>query len=153
DKLADRRLPPSRWPRIATRQDLIVFEGWFLKVSAENPTSLNCPLNALERDADPHGTWRSYCNLALVGYARLWQRIDRLLYLQGPGFDVVPEWRWQQEVALQAANPGHAAMRREGVERFVLFFERISRHAQYVLPRIADRTIRIDALRQPIDFR
>ena len=150
DKIADRRLPPSRWPVIAQRADLIVLEGWFLKVPPEDPSALHPPLNALERDADPTGTWRAYCNHALATYAPLWQRIDRLLFLQGPGFEIVPDWRWQQEVTLQTAHPRRNAMDRKTVERFVLFFERVSRQALRTLPAIADRSIRIDALRRPI---
>ncbi len=151
DKIADRRLPPSRWHIATRRVDLIVLEGWFLKVPAEDPAAMATPLNALERDADAQGIWRAYCNHALAGYAPLWQRIDRMLFLEGPGFGVVPEWRWQQEVSLQAAHPGRQAMRRETVERFVLFFERISRQAMRTLPAIADRAIRIDAMRRPED--
>ena len=33
-----------------------------------------------------------------------------LLFLQGPGFEVVPDWRWQQEQTLQAAHPDRQAM-------------------------------------------
>ena len=150
DKIADRRLPPSRWTRVTRAPDLIVFEGWFLKVPPEDAGALDEPLNALERDADPNGIWRAYCNHALADYAPLWKRIDRLLYLQGPGFEVVPDWRWQQEVTLQAAHPRRSSMQRENVERFVLFFERVSRQAIRTLPAIADRTIRIDAARRPI---
>jgi len=95
--------------------------------------------------------WRAYCNNALAAYAPLWQRIDRLLFLQGPGFEIVPDWRWQQEVSLQAAHPRRNAMDRKAVERFVLFFERVSRQALRTLPAIADRTIRIDAKRRPVD--
>jgi hypothetical protein len=95
------------------------------------------PLNELERDADPQGIWRAYCNHALADYAPLWERIDRLLFLQGPGFEVVPDWRWQQEVTLQAAHPRRSAMLRGTVERFVLFFERVSRQALRTLPPIA----------------
>jgi D-glycerate 3-kinase len=151
DKIADRRLPPSRWTRVTQAPDLIVFEGWFLKVPPEEPDALIEPLNALERDADPHGIWRAWCNRALADYAPLWERIDRLLFLQGPSFEIVPDWRWQQEVTLQAAHPRRSAMLRETVERFVLFFERVSRQAMRTLPAIADRTIRIDAARRPID--
>jgi D-glycerate 3-kinase len=151
DKIADRRLPPSRWMRVTRTPDLVVFEGWFLKVPPEDPGALCEPLNALERDADPHGIWRAYCNRALADYEPLWKRIDRLLFLQGPGFELVPDWRWQQEVTLQAAHPRRSAMLRDTVERFVLFFERVSRQALRTLPAIADRTIRIDAARKPID--
>ena len=110
------------------------------------------PVNALERDEDPDGTWRRYCNDALArDYDPLWARLDRLLFLRGPGFDQVPEWRWQQECTLQAANPGRAAMTQAQVERFVQFFERVSRHGWARLPEIADWTRTIDHRRQPLE--
>ena len=151
DKIADCRLPPSRWPAVHGT-DLAIFEGWFLKVPAQQQPELAAPLNALERNEDADGTWRRYCNAALGrDYPRLWQRLDRVLFLQGPGFETVPAWRWQQEQALQAANPDRAAMTQPQVERFVQCFERVSRQALRTLPVIADRTIRLDADRVPID--
>ena len=148
DKISDRRLPPSRWRPVRSRPDLIIFEGWFLKVPPESERALRRPLNALERDEDHDGVWRRYCNEALKDYAPLWRRFDRLLFLQGPGFEVVPRWRWQQEQTLQAAHPGRRAMTRAQVERFVLFFERVSRQALRCLPAIADEILRIDARRR-----
>ncbi len=149
DKIADRRLPPSKWPR--ARADLVLFEGWFQKVPAQRDEELVVPLNVLERDEDPDGTWRRWCNHALGrDYPPLWQRIDRMLFLEGPGFEVVPEWRWQQEVTLQAANPDRQAMTRPQVLRFVQFFERVSRQALRTLPAIADRHVRLDAARRPV---
>lgn len=148
DKISDRRLPPSRWPRSPAGARAVVFEGWFHKVPAEDPAALATPINALERDEDPDGTWRRYCNDALAGYAPLWQRLDHLAWLRGPGFEVVPAWRWQQELTLQAANPGRQAMSRAQVERFVLFFERTSRRAMQALPGIADQVIALDADRR-----
>lgn len=149
DKIADRRLPPSRWP-LSPVPDLVVFEGWFHKVPPEDEAALAAPLNALERMEDADGTWRRYCNEALGRYSPLWQRLDWLTWLRGPGFEVVPRWRWQQEETLQAAHPGRRAMSRPEVERFVLFFERVSRQALRSLPAIADRTIGLDADRRPI---
>lgn len=149
DKLADERLSEARWPRTAGRVDLVVFEGWFLKTPAEPDASLAAPLNALERDEDADGTWRHWCNAALArDYPALWQRIDALWFLRGPGFDVVPEWRWQQEQALQAAEPGRTGMRRGEVERFVQFYERTSRQALRSLPAIAERTLPLDRQRR-----
>jgi D-glycerate 3-kinase len=150
DKIADSRLPPSKWPR--ARADLVLFEGWFQKVPAQRDGELVAPLNALERDEDPDGTWRRWCNDALGrDYPPLWRRIDRMLFLEGPGFEVVPEWRWQQEATLQAANPGRQAMTRPQVQRFVQFFERVSRQALRTLPAIAERHVRLDAARRPLD--
>lgn len=149
DKIGDRRRPPSRWPLVRHRPDLVVFEGWFLKVPPEPADNLQSPLNVLERDEDADGHWRHFCNSALAGYAPLWQRLDRLLWLRGPGFQVVPRWRWEQEVSLHAAGPTRTAMTRAQVERFVLLFERVSRQAERTLARIADTIIVIDEHRRP----
>ena len=57
---------------------------------------------------------------------------------------MVPEWRWQQEQSLQANDPGRKAMSRAEIERFVQFFERVSRQALRTLPALAGRTITLD---------
>ncbi len=149
DKISDRRLPEAQWLH-AGSADLVIFEGWFLKTPAQTGAALLEPLNAVERDEDSEGVWRRHCNDALGrDYPALWQRIDRLLWLQAPGFDVVPAWRWQQEMALQASNPGRVAMTHAQVQRFVQFFERVSRQGLRKLPEIADRVVLLDAERQP----
>ncbi len=148
DKLGDRRLPRTRWP-LAGPVALAVFEGWFLGTPPQADAELVTPVNALERDEDGDGRWRRYCNAALGrDYPALWRRIDHLLFLQGPGFDIVPRWRWEQERSLQAADPGRSGMTRAQVERFVQCFERTSRQAMRTLPGIADRTVRLDAQRR-----
>jgi D-glycerate 3-kinase len=151
DKISDRRVREESWARIDGVTDLVLFEGWFHKVPPEAPEALLAPVNMLERDEDPDGRWRRWCNAALAGYAPLWARIDALLFLQGPGFEQVPDWRGQQERTLAAANPGRQTMSQADVERFVLFFERVSRHALATLPDIADWTVRLDAERRVID--
>ncbi|MGO1073751.1 kinase [Lysobacter sp. CA199] len=148
DKLADTRLPPSRWGR-AEAVDLTVFEGWFLATPAQHAGALAVPVNALERNEDPDGVWRDYCNRALAErYPALWSRLDRVVFLRPPGFEIVVEWRWQQEQALQARNPRRRAMNRAQVERFVQLFERVSRQALARLAGIADWTVDLDARRR-----
>lgn len=150
DKISDRRLPESEWARLDGVPDLVLFEGWFHKVPPQAPEALVAPINALERDEDPDGRWRRWCNEALAGYAPLWAELGALLFLQGPGFEQVPEWRGQQERTLAAANPGRRTMTQAEVERFVLFFERVSRQALATLPGLADWTVRVDAQRRVI---
>lgn len=149
DKLADTRLPPSRWRKVNGPVDLVVFEGWFLGVPAQPADALREPVNALERDFDGDGRWRDWCNAALAAYAALWARIDWLLWLQGPDFAVAREWRWQQEQALQAARPRRQAMDLAQLDDFMQRFERVSRHAQRCLGGIADAVLTLDADRQP----
>ena len=148
DKLADRRIPRSGWPN-SGRTDLVILEGWFNQVPPQTDAELATPVNALERDEDAQGKWRRYCNTALGrDYPALWRRIDRSLFLQGPGFEVVPDWRWQQEQTLQAANPGRLAMTQAQVLRFVQVFERVSRQAMATLPGMADVVVRLDGMRR-----
>jgi len=154
DKLADDRLPPARWPR-AGQVDLVFFEGWFLGTPPESPDALAAPLNALEHDEDADGRWRRWCNDALGrDYPALWWRMDRLLLLQAPAFEVVPDWRWQGEEALRAHAPGtdraDGGMDRAGIDRFVQHYERTSRQALRTLPAIADGIIALDTRRRPL---
>lgn len=149
DKGRDTRLPPSRWPQVTGPVALIVFEGWCLAAEPQRDIDLVEPINALEREQDPDGRWRRYCNQALAGYRPLWRRFDRLLYLRPPGFEVVLEWRWQQEQALHARGAPRA-MTRADVERFVHAFERISRAMMDTLPGRADLTLTLNAQRLPI---
>jgi len=151
DKLADDRLPASAWPRLDAPLDLLVMEGWCLGVPAEPEAALAQPLNRLEREEDPDGRWRRYCNDALrERYPALWRRLDRLWLLQAPSFEIVARWRWQQEQALLAAAPGRSGMDRPALARFLAHYERISRHALRTLPAIADQVVPLDESRQPL---
>jgi D-glycerate 3-kinase len=148
DKAVDRRLPPSRW-RMVRQVDLVLFDGWCLKVPAETSAQLRDPVNPLERDEDPDGIWRRWCNERLGrDYPALWTRLDRLLWLQPPDFAPVARWRWQQEQAMRGAHSGRVGMTRTEVGRFVQHFERVSRQALRTLPGIADRTMMLDERRR-----
>jgi D-glycerate 3-kinase len=149
DKSADDRRARSDWPRVSGIR-LVILEGWFIGTPAEHDDALRAPVNALERDEDRDGTWRRWCNEALArDYPALWARIDRLLFLQPPGFEIVPEWRWQAEQAMHADPPSGNAMTRAGIARFVQHYERVSRQALRTLPAIADRRMVLDAARRP----
>lgn len=153
DKLADDRAPVSEWETIPAPLDLLVFEGWCLGVPAQPEHQLDAPINALEAEQDADGRWRHWCNHALAtAYTPLWQTFDRLWFLQPPAFSIVAQWRWQQEQAMQAAAPHRNAMSQAQVERFVQFYERISRHALRMLPDHADRIIALDAQRQVLSY-
>lgn len=150
DKLADTRRPPSRWRHPAGTPRLVVFEGWFLKTPPQAPLELDTPINTLEREEDPDGRWRRHCNDALAAYADLWRQLDWLTWLQPPGVEIVPDWRWQQERQLQASRPRAPGMDRAGVGRFMQLFERVGRQALRTLPDLADRVIALDAGRRPL---
>ncbi|MEO5627185.1 MAG: kinase, partial [Dokdonella sp.] len=96
------------------------------------------PLNALERDEDRDGRWRRWVNAQLADtYANLWKKIDALIVLQAPSFTCITQWRDEQEQALRRRNAPRA-MDAESVARFLLHYERLSRHALRELPARAD---------------
>lgn len=151
DKLADDRLPTEQGERIAQPVDLVIVEGWCVGATAEADAALLEPINALERNEDEQGVWRSYVNTALrTHYPALWQRLDALWFLQPPGFEVVVDWRWQQEQALANMQSRPAMLDRTGVARFVQHFERVSRQVLRTLPALADRVVVLDAQRRVV---
>ena len=147
DKGRDDRAPESDWPRITAPPQLIVLEGWCLGVPPQPEADLVEPVNALERDEDGGGNWRRWVNARLAGeYAAPWRRIDRLILLAAPSFDVVARWRGEQEDALRrAAAP--QAMDEVALRRFIAHYERLSRHALASLPARADIVVELDQVR------
>ncbi|GAA0692385.1 D-glycerate 3-kinase [Dyella sp. SG562] len=146
DKGRDTRMPPSRWPRITRPPKLIVLEGWALGIKPQLQSALDEPVNAMERDEDPDGTWRHWVNKQLRGYQPLWRKLDALVVLQAPNWEVVRQWRSQQEEELLARH-APLAMDANAMEHFLAHFERLSRHALAILPALADTCVEYDTQR------
>ena len=146
DKAADDRLPRADWPQAPAGTQVLLLEGWCLGARPQDPAELAAPVNALEAEADAQGTWRRHANAALAGdYQTLFARIDALVLLAAPGFDVVARWREQQEAELRArAGAGAAgAMSQAEVLRFVRHYERLTRHVLTEMPGRADLVARL----------
>jgi D-glycerate 3-kinase len=156
DKAADDRRPSADWPGVRAPVDVILFEGWCVGARSQPPAALVQPLNALERDEDAHGVWRAYANTALAGdYQTLFARLDLFVLLQAPSFEVVLDWRREQERKLRErlARDGAGssnAMSDEAVARFIAHYERITRWILEEAPGRADVVVRLDAERRPI---
>jgi D-glycerate 3-kinase len=149
DKLADERLPLDHWQPPGPSLDLLVLEGWCLGVPAEDAHGLARPINALEREEDPAGVWRGYCNQRLAqDYPALWQQIDVLWYLQPPDFGQVLAWRGEQERQLCAHQPGRVGLDGPALARFVQHFERLSRQGMRTLPALATHLALLDRQRR-----
>lgn len=146
DKGRDTRIPPSRWPRATRPPKLVILEGWALGLRPQLQAALEKPVNALERDEDPDGSWRHWVNKQLRGYQPLWRKLDALIVLQAPNWDVVRRWRSEQEELLLARH-APLAMDGEAMVRFLAHFERLSRHALATLPAQADSCVEYDTER------
>ncbi|TCU58061.1 D-glycerate 3-kinase [Novosphingobium sp. PhB57] len=138
--------------------DLLVFEGWCLAAHAQDESALAAPINALERDEDPDAVWRRHVNCLLEStYAALFARIDRLVLLAAPGFEVVRGWRGQQEAVLRdriarGEAQGSQVMDDPALDRFVQHYERLTRHILAEMPDRADLVLHLNpdrSLRDP----
>lgn len=127
DKVGDEPLHPDSRARWNGRPDLILIEGWCLGATPQDETALVEPVNDLEAREDPEARWRRHANDELKGaYRRAFQRIDALLYLRPPSFEIVHGWRCQQEEGLLGRSL--EAGDRDRIARFIQHFERITRH-------------------------
>ena len=151
DKGRDTRVAPSRWRRVRRVPDLILLEGWCVGVPAQAAAALATPLNALERDEDADAAWRHHVNAQLRdAYQPLWRRLDHLVLLQAPAYDVVVRWRDEQERSLRRRGAPRA-MSPAALRRFVSHYERLSRHALATLPARADLRVVLDETRRVRD--
>lgn len=147
DKLADDRLPPQHW-EAAPALDCLIIEGWCLGAPAQPGAFLANPINMLEAQEDEDARWRTGINRALAGpYAQLWNRLDSLAFLAAPGWDIVPQWRQQQEASL-AARQRRRGMDSAAIARFCAHYERLTRWMLATLPARAALTIQLDDQRR-----
>jgi len=148
DKSTDSRLPPERWDQFAGPARVVILEGWCIGATPQAPSALARPVNGLEAEEDRDGAWRAHVNEALAqDYARLFARIDLLVFLRAPSFDCVFEWRQLQERKLweKTGGTGAGLMDDAALTRFIAHYERITRHLLATMPDRADLVAALDA--------
>jgi len=154
DKARDTRAEPSQWEQFQGPADIILFEGWCVGARPEPPTALAKPINELERIFDPNGRWRRYVNNALAGpYQQLFSRLSFLVLLQAPSFEVVARWRKEQEHKLRARVGDTANVMTDAqIDRFVQYYERLTRFILAEMPSRADAVVALDPNRHVSGF-
>jgi D-glycerate 3-kinase len=154
DKATDDPTPEAEWTVVDEAPQVLIFEGWCVGARPQPNDALDAPVNALERERDADGVWRRHVDAALAGpYADLFARLDRLVLLAAPGFEVVERWRLQQEQALRARSPdGARVMCDAEVKTFIQHYERLTRHILSDMPSHADLTLRLDEERRLKDL-
>lgn len=153
DKARDDRLPRTAWRSVPGAQRVVILEGWCVGARPQADDEVDTPINALETEEDPRGTWRRYVNSALAGpYRPLFDRLSPLVLLAAPSFDVVREWRGEQERKLRAriareGGDGSRLMDDAQLLRFISHYERVTRHILDEMPARADHLICLDRQR------
>jgi len=149
-KAHDTRAERQDWDEIEAPVDVILFEGWCIAATAQAESELAAPVNALERDEDADLVWRRHVNAQLASpYRALFGRLDRLIFLRAPSFEMVFAWRARQEEKLArqlAGQPGAATrlMHAAALTRFIMHYQRLTEHLLRTLPGRADIVLPLD---------
>ena len=103
------------------------------------------PINKLEKQIDNKKIWRNKVNLELKkNYKKIFNLIDKLIFLKVPSFKYVFKWRSLQEKKLKITGRGNKTMTDKEINNFVMYYERLTRHMLKTLPNCADTVINID---------
>ena len=146
DKSIDNRLSKSNWLQVKKKPNIVIFEGWCVGALAQKNKDLISPINKLEKYKDKKKIWRQKVNLKLRrDYKKIFDLIDKLIFLKVPSFKYVLKWRLLQEKKLRITRKGNKTMTDKQVKNFIMYYERITKHMLKTLPKDADTVISIDS--------
>jgi D-glycerate 3-kinase len=152
DKSTDNPKPASGWKDQKLPVDVIIFEGWCIGAQTQSAQELATPINQLEEQEDTEGIFRGYVNKQLEEqYASLWRKIDTLVWLQPSKFEMVYTWRKKQEAELEIdpTNTASKQMDDSSLKRFIMHYERVSRHMIATMAKQADWVIELSDDQNP----
>ena len=145
DKSIDDRYKKNKWQKIKTPPNIIIFEGWCVGARHQKDRALKKSLNSIERKYDTDLSWRKMVNKHLKNqYRKLFNKIDKLVYLKAPNFEHILKWRLLQEQKMKLTSKTKKIMSKSQVKEFIMFYERITRHMMKDFSKISDLTIFLD---------
>ena len=107
---------------------------------------LKRPINKIERIYDADTRWRKIVNnLLKKQYKKIFNKIDKLVYLKAPDFQQIFKWRLRQEEKLKLTTKSNKTMSKSEIRDFIMFYERITRHMMKNFSEISDLTIFLDS--------
>ena len=146
DKSVDDRFSKKKWTKIFKKPNIIIFEGWCVGAKPQKNKDLIKPINKLEKLEDKNLIWRKKVNNELKNdYKKIFNLIDDLIFLQVPSFKYVYKWRLLQEKKLKKKSKGKKIMNKNEIQKFIMFYERITRNMIKTLGNQAKILINIDA--------
>ena len=145
DKSTDDRFKKIKWQKIKKRPQIIIFEGWCIGARHQKYIELKRPLNLIEKEYDSDLIWRkSVNNLLKKQYKKLFNEIDKLVYLKAPSFNHILRWRWLQEQKMKLTLKNKRTMSKSQIKKFIMFYERITKNMMKNFSKISDLTIFLD---------
>ena len=145
DKSLDDRCSKSQWVKVKKKPNIVIFEGWCVGIDHQKNKDLIIPINKLEKEKDKNRNWRIKVNKELkYNYQKIFNLIDKLIFLRVPNFKYVLKWRLLQEKKLRINFKGKKTMNDTQVRNFIMFYERITKHMIKILPKKTDTLINLD---------
>lgn len=151
-KISDDRMPESDFLTFVGRPKAIIIEGWLVGATADKESPSLPPINKVEA-LDTKGYWRQFQEHELEhSYSKLWSQSQNFFHIKAPTFDTVLNWRIQQEeTTLKLPRGSLPDDRREWVEGFILYYERITRR-MLEGHHVCGTTLCVDAFRKTISI-
>jgi len=145
DKSRDDRFPKNKWQKIKKQPQIIIFEGWCVGANPQEKKYLKKSINILEKKDDTNLKWRSKVNYELGNdYKKIFNKINRLIFLKVPNFKCVYKWRLLQEKKLQLTSGGKKIMSRTQVSKFIMYYERTTKQMLIDLTKKAHVVLYLD---------
>ena len=145
DKSIDERVSKIHWQKVNKKPSVVIFEGWCVGATPQKKKDLFYPINKLEKDNDKKRIWRSKVNQELKkDYRTIFNLIDKIIFLKVPSFKHVFKWRLLKEKKLKATSKGKKIMNKDQIKRFIMFYERVTKHMLRSSIKKADFVINID---------
>ena len=145
DKSKDDRSKKNKWQKIKKSPDIIIFEGWCIGAIHQKEFELKKNQNLIERKYDNDLKWRRRVNNSLKNeYKKLFNKIDKLVYLKAPSFNHIYEWRLLQEQKMKLTSKSKKTMSKHQIKEFIMFYERITKYMMKNFSKISNLTIFLD---------
>ena len=145
DKSTDDRSKEKKWQKIKKVPDLVIFEGWCIGALPQKDADLKKPLNFIEKKYDNHLKWRKSVNNNLKNqYRKIFNKLDKLVYLKVPNFNYIYKWRLLQEKKLKLTSKSKKTMSKSQIKEFIMYYERITKHMMKNSYKISDLIIYLD---------
>ena len=117
-----------KWVIDFAKPDIIIFEGWCVGAKPQQFTKLKKSINILEKMEDTKLTWRKKVNNELkTSYKKIYNLLDKKIYLKVPNFKYVLKWRLLQEKKLRLSSR-KKTMNNDQIKRFIMFYERVTKN-------------------------
>ena len=128
EKSLDDRLKRKYWLTINQKPEIVILEGWCVGAKPQTKSLIKKPVNTLEQSEDKKLIWRKYVNERLrKEYKKIFSRLDHLIFMKIPNFNMVFKWRLLQESKLRKKTYSNKKiMSYNEIKRFIMFYERIT---------------------------